>query len=237
MFPERNETYYYCPICGIGPFGRSIMSSHYAYFICECCGSEAGLDDTPEYKKEWLAKGTPWFYESEKPKDWNLEEQLKYSIDGWSCWLPVEETFDLIIEKRTALGWIDDSRTIEMLTHDLNNNDRNVRLAAIHLLEWKKNKKAVEPLLRGFKHDDPAVRIIAVAALIKFKYKQAVKPLIDELNNDDPVIRRNASIILGEIGNVKSVKPLIQASKDKDKKVRTAAVDALGKIRERKPVE
>jgi hypothetical protein len=52
------------------------------YEICSCCGVEFGNEDytiesVKNYRGEWINKGSVWFDPEEKPKDWNLEKQLK----------------------------------------------------------------------------------------------------------------------------------------------------------------
>lgn len=73
---------YTCPVCGL----RSLYEHAYdknenpSFEICSCCGTEFGYDDFTKshsvLRKEWMEKGCPWFNESKKPKDWNLENQL-----------------------------------------------------------------------------------------------------------------------------------------------------------------
>jgi len=53
-----------------------------SFGICPCCFVEAGNEDyTPEsareYRAKWIAKGAKFHEEEDKPKDWNLVEQLK----------------------------------------------------------------------------------------------------------------------------------------------------------------
>jgi hypothetical protein len=73
-----------CRVCGLhekgsepwGPSGDTPL-----YFICACCGTEAGYEDcTPEAvltaRKRWLDAGAPWFAERRRPADWSLERQL-----------------------------------------------------------------------------------------------------------------------------------------------------------------
>jgi hypothetical protein len=102
-----NEPSYICPCCGYNgltsaPYtGMSDVSANttgkvdppYAkyfgmpsYEVCDCCGYEFGNDDEPGtadpvsfemYRKEWIAKGCQWFSPNKKPKDWNVENQLR----------------------------------------------------------------------------------------------------------------------------------------------------------------
>jgi len=80
----------YCPICGYHLFGgdstKAIgsMCLHVSYDICECCGCEFGLDDTPEYRAEWIANGFEWLYPDKKPAAWDPYEQLKNCEPDWN---------------------------------------------------------------------------------------------------------------------------------------------------------
>lgn len=70
---------YICPVCGYDrleepPYIDGYIPSH---DICDCCGSEFGLDDCEEYRKKWIDMGCPWFSPESKPINWNLNEQLK----------------------------------------------------------------------------------------------------------------------------------------------------------------
>lgn len=73
-----------CRVCGLFiedlPWGED--GNYPTYEICPCCGVEFGYEDytlesTKEYREKWLLKGAEWFDKSEKPSDWNKEEQLK----------------------------------------------------------------------------------------------------------------------------------------------------------------
>ena len=75
----------YCHCCGLPigdflPWGEDGKTP--LWDICECCGTEYGYEDSSEsalirYRKNWLSSGAKWFSPKLKPKDWELEEQLK----------------------------------------------------------------------------------------------------------------------------------------------------------------
>ena len=75
----------HCPICGF-PFGQPLEEHEVrkSYDICECCGCEYGVDDTPSYRTQWLASGAPWFHVSSRPGDWDLQAQLQHAIPEWN---------------------------------------------------------------------------------------------------------------------------------------------------------
>ena len=51
------------------------------YAICDCCGSESGVEDLSwrtalRARKVWLDAGARWFVPEERPADWDLTAQL-----------------------------------------------------------------------------------------------------------------------------------------------------------------
>ena len=73
-----------CPICGL-PFAEPVDEEElrHSYWICECCGCEYGYSDHADYRDDWIRRGAPWFTESARPGDWNLQEQLRHAIPDW----------------------------------------------------------------------------------------------------------------------------------------------------------
>jgi len=74
---------YICPVCGNSNLDDPPYTSEGcpSYNICSCCGFEPGFDDSEgetfeSYRIIWLKNGGLWFSEDEKPKTWNLSEQL-----------------------------------------------------------------------------------------------------------------------------------------------------------------
>ncbi|GAA4975489.1 hypothetical protein HD597_009443 [Nonomuraea thailandensis] len=76
----------YCRVCGLLqpglPWGEDDKTP--SWDICDCCGSEFGYhDSTPtgvlRARNAWIAKGCPWFEESKRPPDWDMEEQLRHA--------------------------------------------------------------------------------------------------------------------------------------------------------------
>ena len=73
-----------CPVCGWSkleePAYDETKSS--SFEICPSCGTEFGYQDAnkthAELRKEWIEKGMSWWSNTtEKPADWNPQEQLK----------------------------------------------------------------------------------------------------------------------------------------------------------------
>lgn len=81
---KRLNMLYICPICGYDrleepPYIDGYIPSH---DICDCCGSEFGLDDCTQEqieknRKKWIDMGYPWFSLESKPINWDPNEQLK----------------------------------------------------------------------------------------------------------------------------------------------------------------
>jgi hypothetical protein len=52
--------------------------------ICDCCGSESGIDDTtPEriaaYRRQWIRGGHVWFDPTRRPAGWSYDDALHSS--------------------------------------------------------------------------------------------------------------------------------------------------------------
>lgn len=77
----ENKTYI-CPVCGYD--GLEEPPYDEIGGICPCCGVEFGFDDLDfknltfdTVREKWLKDGAEWFDNKAKPKNWNLEKQLK----------------------------------------------------------------------------------------------------------------------------------------------------------------
>lgn len=73
-----------CRVCGLYiddlPWGKD--GNCPTYEICSCCGVEFGNEDytiesTKQYREKWINEGMNWFEPSEKPENWDKEEQFK----------------------------------------------------------------------------------------------------------------------------------------------------------------
>jgi len=66
-----------CPVCGYPEMTEPPKD----YYICPCCGTEFGNDDSvftyDELRRAWLANGAHWFSRATPPPhNWNPYEQL-----------------------------------------------------------------------------------------------------------------------------------------------------------------
>lgn len=83
---KEDKFKYTCPVCGyeeleIKPYDSKGLGSTE---MCQCCGFQFGHSDHAcgvtheEWRKVWIARGTPWSSRGYKPpQDWNGKEQLK----------------------------------------------------------------------------------------------------------------------------------------------------------------
>ena len=79
-----------CRVCGlyIEEVPWSEDEHNPTYEICSCCGVEFGNEDhsyasVKAYRIQWIASGAGWFTSKEKPKEWNLEQQLNDIPATW----------------------------------------------------------------------------------------------------------------------------------------------------------
>jgi hypothetical protein len=81
---HNDNSLHYCRVCGHYnvdlPWGKN--GSLPSFNICDCCGSEFGYHDFSiigirRQREAWLKHADNWNNPSAKPKDWNLEAQLK----------------------------------------------------------------------------------------------------------------------------------------------------------------
>ncbi len=67
---------YTCPVC----FFNQLEEPPRPYNICDCCGTEFGVDDEElsheELRAQWVASGANWFFKL-PPIGWNAEIQLR----------------------------------------------------------------------------------------------------------------------------------------------------------------
>ena len=76
---------YRCPVCGWIGLIEEPIEPYNTHEICSCCGIQLGYEvsdkqDATIERKKWLALGSPWFDDSEKPLNWTIE-QAKQQIN------------------------------------------------------------------------------------------------------------------------------------------------------------
>ncbi|MER0204443.1 MAG: NACHT domain-containing protein [Nitrosomonas sp.] len=127
--------------------------------------------------------------------------------------------------------------TLQKLITALEDENSDVRQAAIQALGKIGDKAAIEPMILTLKDNDPFIRWITVTALEEIRDKAAIELLILAINDEDLLVRQEAVEALGRIGDKAAIKPLILALNDEDLDVRQTAVEALGKIGDKAAIE
>ncbi|HEY8980885.1 MAG TPA: hypothetical protein VIU15_15020 [Streptomyces sp.] len=85
---EKDLTEDFCRVCGLEEEGIRNRYGSPSYFICACCGNEAGIGDDDLYQVRqlrgyWVAKGAPWDDSKFRPEQWDLLEQMKNLPPEW----------------------------------------------------------------------------------------------------------------------------------------------------------
>ncbi len=126
----------------------------------------------------------------------------------------------------------DRTMRVAALVGVLEDEDIEVRRAAVHSLGNLQDTTAVLALMRALRQDsDPEVRQAAAWALGEIEDPRAIAALGEALRQDDVAeVRMTAAHALGEIDDPRGVEPLGAAIKDPDIEVRRAVVHALGEI-------
>jgi len=99
-----------CPTC----YYTGLQEPPANYNICECCGTEFGVDDElhsyEELRSRWINLGAPWFFRT-PPVGWNPWVQLFTANFGGP--LPYDPSFTLAgniqAETRIAVGYTTDN--------------------------------------------------------------------------------------------------------------------------------
>ena len=74
---------YICPVCGFDQLNEPPYDdkNNPSYEICSCCGFEFGVDEGFKgFRACWIEIGAKWFVPKLKPREWNVEKQLKNII-------------------------------------------------------------------------------------------------------------------------------------------------------------
>lgn len=135
-----------------------------------------------------------------------------------------------------ALGYMGDTKTVELLIVALRDDYSFVRVQAAEALGEIRDAKAVKPLIAVLKDDEITAREAAAKALIQIG-KPAVNALMNTLKDRDALVRIRVIDILGKIGGAKTIELVISALKDQVRDVRWKAVDTLCKLGDARAVE
>ncbi len=127
---------------------------------------------------------------------------------------------------------VDRSFRVAALLGVLDDEDMEVRRAAVTSLGNLQDTTAVRALMRALRQDsDPEVRQAAAWSLGEIEDPRAIPALGEALRQDDvAAVRMTAAHALGEIEDPRGVEPLGAAINDSDIEVRRAVIHALGEI-------
>ncbi len=129
-----------------------------------------------------------------------------------------------------ALGRLEDSRALEVLSNQCTNNSPAIRATAVEALGRLGESKAVRYLVRGLSDPDLGVRMQAAVALRKAGDKRAVDALIEALRDPDPDIQEQIVAALAACGDQAAVQPLLAILPTAQNDLLIAVAEALGKL-------
>ena len=120
----------------------------------------------------------------------------------------------------------------------LQDDDRDVRQAAVEALGRIRDLRSVSPLIAALRDKDTSVRRVVNESLNKITpdwpqseaVTQQVPEFIEALQDDDRDVRQATAEALAYFRDPRSVEPLIALLRDKDSRVRETAVEALEKV-------
>ncbi len=127
-------------------------------------------------------------------------------------------------------------KALKAIMDSLEDNDANVRSAAVNVLSHIGTSKAADKIIPLLKDNDSAVRWEAADALGFFRTKKSVPYLVTALNDNEKLVRLNAADSLGCLGDKRAISALVGLLKDSDPLVRGYAACALGEIGDKKVV-
>ncbi len=131
----------------------------------------------------------------------------------------------------SALGEVD--TIIDPIIESLNDEVRDVQLAAVKTLGEFRSIRGTKPLLKMLNNVDSNIRAATVIALGLIEDKNSLFPLIDALEDKDEEVKINSIMALGQIGDQRAIDPIIDCLKDSFP-VQQMAILTLGKFGDKK---
>lgn len=113
------------------------------------------------------------------------------------------------------------------LVDALQDENGDVRHAAVSSLGHLKDRYTVEPLIAALRDESARVRKEAIRALGAIGDKRAAGPVANMLLDKDVPVRRDAALVLGKFRDRCAVEPLTAALQDSDREVRDRAGSSL----------
>jgi HEAT repeat protein len=135
------------------------------------------------------------------------------------------------------VGEIADPNTIDHLFNLIEDENGNVRKAAVEALIKFDSNKVINFAKESLKSSNWRTRRAAVKIFLRTGSKESLNSLISCLNNDDVYVKSWAAMALGRLKDIESIGPFIQLLKEKDNKIRLSAVKALGEIGNKDAIE
>jgi vesicle coat complex subunit len=126
---------------------------------------------------------------------------------------------------------------VKALAAALNDENEEVRQAALHTLARLESPLAFEPLVAALRSQDVEMRQIAAFSLGQLGDERAVAVLTSALKDEDGEVRHNAAFALGQLEAQEAVPALIDALKDPTTDVRQVAAFALGQLGDRRALD
>ncbi len=132
------------------------------------------------------------------------------------------------------IAQLEQSGDIPGLLKNLDQDDPQLRQAAIEALGRVGDSAALEPLLAALEEADPALSQAASQAaqqvLARLADPAAIPTLDQALQHSDPAIRRAALDAIGRLGGVEALDPLAAALSDPQLELRQAAATRLAQV-------
>lgn len=161
---------------------------------------------------------------------YNLDIDNPHAIDLF-IYASDDSDLEVRLDSINALSGINDEKVIKHLLKALNDENPEVRSAAIYAIDLEENLDIADIFIEKLRYDsDENVRGTAAFILGLCEIKKAFKPLIIALKDNSDYVRGNAAEALGNIGNKKVIKYLVNLFEDEDPYVREGVISGLGKL-------
>lgn len=120
----------------------------------------------------------------------------------------------------------------KLIMSALNDEEWQVRLAAVKSLGKMQAPESVDPLIEKLADKDPHMKTLAMEALDAIADKRAAKPMIALLKDDDLMVRQRATDCLIHIADSEIVPDIINLMRDDDVNIRRCAVEVLKNLKD-----